>query len=268
MVIITLTKNSSKTISDTIKSLEEQTLKNILWIIVDENSQDHTKKLINESSINKEIIKTDKKGIFSCYNQVMDILKKRQINDIIYFLHSDDLIYENGTLKKIERLFETHNLDSLCGDIVFFKKNPKIFFRKWFASFKRNQIKIEDNLYRFKSFSKLDLLFGWSFPHTSFFFHSRILDKIPKYRENLKTSSDYGWSVEILLEEQINIHYLNEFIVKMRAGGTSTSISNILEQFKNDFVLIKKIFLKNHYDIFFCLIVLFSKKLRKIKQFF
>ena len=42
MVIVTLTKNSSKTIEKTIKSIEEQTLKNILWIVIDENSNDAT----------------------------------------------------------------------------------------------------------------------------------------------------------------------------------------------------------------------------------
>ena len=59
MVIITLTKNSSKTIAKTIKSIEEQTLKNILWIVIDENSNDTTLELVEKSKINKEIIKVD-----------------------------------------------------------------------------------------------------------------------------------------------------------------------------------------------------------------
>ena len=57
MIILTLTKNSSKTINDTIYSIENQSLKNIKWIIFDDNSNDDTLDKINYSSIDKEIIK-------------------------------------------------------------------------------------------------------------------------------------------------------------------------------------------------------------------
>jgi glycosyltransferase len=268
MVIITLTKNSSKTITKTIKSIEEQTLKNILWIVIDENSNDTTLELVEKSKINKEIIKTDKKGIFPCYNYILDILMKRNLNEVIFFLHSDDLIYNSDVLNKVENLFKKYSLMSLCGDILFFKNDNTKYFRKWLANYKKKQIKIEKNLYKFKTFSKKDLIFGWSFPHTSFFFHSKIISKIPKYKEELKTSSDYGWSVEILLQNKITIYYLNDYIVKMKAGGTSTNYLNIFNQFVNDFKLIKELFYKNKKDIFFCLIAIFSKKIRKIKQFF
>ena len=51
MIIITLTKNSSKTILDTIKSLENQSLKDIFWMILDDQSTDNTISLIKNSKI-------------------------------------------------------------------------------------------------------------------------------------------------------------------------------------------------------------------------
>ena len=57
MIIVTLIKNSSKTINDTICSIENQSLKNIKWIILDDNSTDDTLDKIYKSYINKEIIK-------------------------------------------------------------------------------------------------------------------------------------------------------------------------------------------------------------------
>ena len=61
MIIVTLIKNSSKTINDTICSLENQSLKNIKWIILDDNSTDDTldkiyKCLRKVNKLNKKII--------------------------------------------------------------------------------------------------------------------------------------------------------------------------------------------------------------------
>tara|TARA_B100000959_G_C14709148_1_gene512140 strand:+ start:504 stop:755 length:252 start_codon:yes stop_codon:yes gene_type:complete len=71
MVIITITKNSSKTLLDTVKSIEKQTYKNIKWIVIDENSKDNTLDIVKSSKLKKEIIQTKKKGIFVCYNQII-----------------------------------------------------------------------------------------------------------------------------------------------------------------------------------------------------
>lgn len=268
MIIVTITKNSSKTILDTIKSLERQTYKNIKWLIIDEKSTDNTLKLIKSSKLNKEIIHTKKKGIFVCYNEILKILKNRKISDIIFFLHSDDVLYNKNTLMNVYNLFQKYKISALCGDVVFFKNNKENIFRKWISNYPKKQIKISKNLYKFKNFNFNDFLFGWSFPHTSFFFHSKIIKKIPYYDHKFKTSSDYGWTIKILLQNNFDIYYINKFLIRMRSGGTSTNIRNLFVQFKNDFTIIKKIFYKSFLDYLYCLIILFFKKFWKLKQFF
>ncbi len=268
MIIITLTKNSSKTILDTIKSLENQSLKDIFWMILDDQSTDNTISLIKNSKIKHEIININTKGLFFAYNVALNILRERKLEDIIFFLHSDDIIYEKETLQNVENKFKEQNISSLIGNIVYFRDNQYKFFRIWKSDFSLKQTKISEKLYKFSKFSKKDLLFGWSFPHTSFFFHSRILQYIPKYDDNFKTSSDYGWSVEILLQNKFEIFYFDQFLIKMKSGGTSTTFSNFLKQIISDFKIIKKIFFRNFLDIFVCCFILFFKKFRKIKQFF
>ena len=54
MIVITLTKNSSKTISDTIKSIKNQTLKKIKWFVIDENSTDNTISLVKSAKLKKK----------------------------------------------------------------------------------------------------------------------------------------------------------------------------------------------------------------------
>jgi glycosyltransferase len=268
MVIVTLTKNSSKTIFDTIQSIQKQSLENIFWLVMDDGSEDQTVDLVRQSKINHEIIKINTKGLFFAYNHALEILKERKIDDIIFFLHSDDLIYTNETLQMVDDIFKRYDIKSLLGNILFFKNDKNKYFRYWKSNFPKKQIKISENIYKLTAFKKKDLLFGWSFPHTSFFFHTSILEKIPKYDEGFKTSSDYGWSTEILLENKFEIYYVDKYITKMKVGGRSTSLFNLGIQFMNDFKIIKKLFYRNFSDIFFCLIVVFSKKIRKIKQFF
>ena len=129
MIIITLTKNSSKTIIDTIKSLEKQNLKDIFWMIFDENSTDNTTNLIKNSSIEHEIINVKTEGLFFAYNEALEILKNRKFEDIIFFLHSDDLIYDSNTLQIVKNQFDNHNVSSLIGNIVYFNNNEHKFFR-------------------------------------------------------------------------------------------------------------------------------------------
>ena len=142
MIIITLTKNSSKTILETIKSLEKQNLKDIFWMILDDQSTDDTIDLINDSKIKHEIINIDTKGLFFAYNRAINILKERKIDDIIFFLHSDDLIYDNETLQIVKNKFEKHDISSLIGNIVYFSDNQNKFFRNWNSDFKSKQKKI------------------------------------------------------------------------------------------------------------------------------
>ena len=87
MVIVTLTKNSSKTIFDTIQSIQKQSFENIFWLVMDDGSEDQTVDLVRQSKINHEIIRINTKGLFFAYNHALEILKERKIDDIIFFLH-------------------------------------------------------------------------------------------------------------------------------------------------------------------------------------
>ena len=120
MIIITLTKNSSLTIDETIQSLETQKFENFEWYIFDSNSTDDTLNKINNSSLNFKIINLKTEGIFQTYNEILNYLRKLNSNKIIFFLHSDDLIYDEFTLGDVYSLFQNKKLDAIYGNIVFF----------------------------------------------------------------------------------------------------------------------------------------------------
>ena len=267
MIVITLTKNSALTIKDTIESIKSQKFKNILWFIFDERSKDATLKIIKDSNINFKIFRSNSNSIYDCFNKALRVIKKQKINDVIFFLHSDDIIYNKNVFYYINSFFKNYNIDILYGNILYFRNKNKVSFRKWDASFKEKQNSVKKSLFVLKKFAKKDFIRGWMFPHTSLFFHSRILDKIPFYDTQYKISADYLWSLKLLLNNNLKIFYWNNYIVKMRYGGSSTNFKNTINVLTEDYKILYNFYKGSFFKIILVIFTLFFKKIRKIRQF-
>ena len=76
MIVITLVKNAEKTIQKTIQSLEKQSVRVKLCIILDENSYDNSIKIIKKSRLKKLIISTNSNGILKLITMHLKLLKK------------------------------------------------------------------------------------------------------------------------------------------------------------------------------------------------
>jgi len=267
MIIVTLTKNSSNFIGETIASIEKQTLKNIHWLVIDSNSEDNTIDIINKSKLKKEVIFIKEQGIFPSYNKAYEIIENKNYNDIVFFLHSNDIIFDEKTLEKVENIFKFHNLDVAYGNIVFFKDNINNLIRHWKINL-NNKKKIDTLLYQEKDNLKKDFLLGYSLPHTSFFFNSKIIRNLPKYDENFKICSDYGWIIDLATKTSLKINFIDIIIIKMRVGGLSTNYRSYLPNLYNDFLILKKRFKKFKYINFLLIITAILKRVKKINQIF
>ena len=211
MLVITLTKNSAKTIAKTADSLSYQSFKDFKWIIVDDQSTDKTIKILEGyNKINIKILKGPDKGIFSAYNYAFDYIKLNKINDIIFFIHSDDQLFDNETFENVFNIFRKYDPHCLFGNIAYFKRHNYKLYRYWNSSFKDKQIKLDDNFYKLEKVTAKDLIYGYSFPHNSFFFHSRIIDNLPSYSTNYPFCSDYLWSLEAMLSSDIDFYFYDK----------------------------------------------------------
>ena len=131
--IITVVKNAETTIEKCIKSVLNQNYKNIQYIIIDGNSTDNTKKIIdkyrNKVSL---IISEDDNGIWDAMNKGIKLAK----GEILGFINADDIYYENS-LKIVNRYFSEENIDFLFGTVKKYKLmhgyNPSII--KWSFGF-------------------------------------------------------------------------------------------------------------------------------------
>lgn len=200
--IITVCYNSRNTIESTIQSVLHQTYLNIEYIIIDGGSEDGTKDIINKYLDNIAIyVSESDKGIYDAMNKGITLAT----GEIIGFLNSDDIFFDNDIILKIASLFtEFKSLDSVFGDIIFFnEKNKQI--RK-FSSKNWNVSK-----------------FAWGFmpPHPSFFCKHKVYKKFGLFKTDYKIAGDFEILVRFLLLYKINYKYASLITTKMRLGGIS-----------------------------------------------
>jgi len=202
--IITPTYNSGKTLRDTLESVLKQTYTNYEHIIVDGASKDNTIQIIKE---NEEKYKGKLKyisekdlGIYDAMNKGIKIAS----GDIIGFLNSDDIYANEKVLEKIVNKFKETNCDGTYANLVFMDEEtmhiPKRIWRE-----KRGKVQK-----------------GWHPAHPTLYLKKQVYDKIGMFNLKYKIAADFDFMLRMLLDKQIKLEYIDEYLVYMRIGGTST----------------------------------------------
>ena len=215
--IITVSYNSSATISDTIKSVLSQSYANIEYIIIDGSSTDNTIELINSfgDKISKFVSEPDL-GIYDAINKGIRLAK----GDIVGILNSDDFFYDNNVIEKVVQAFNEFDIDAVFGDVQFV-----------------DQIKISKTVrfYSSKHFDVRKFKFGFMPAHPSFYAKRDLFETIAYYKTDYKIAADFELLVRFLAINKIRYKYLEMIFVSMRAGGVST------KSIKSNFILNKEI---------------------------
>jgi glycosyltransferase involved in cell wall biosynthesis len=208
--IITVAFNSSTTISDSIRSVLEQSFKNIEYIIIDGGSSDGTQDIIKSfgTRISKFVSEPDK-GIYDAINKGIRLAS----GDIIGILHSDDVFYDNTVIDKIAGVFESSAIDAIYGDVRFVNANGAVV--RYYSS---------------AHFTPEKFRFGYMPAHPSFYAKRGLFDKFGYYKTDYTIAADYELLIRFLYTDRINARYIQMPFVNMRRGGISNKsfCSNIL----------------------------------------
>jgi glycosyltransferase involved in cell wall biosynthesis len=207
ITIITVTYNSEKYLENTILSVLNQTYKNIEYIIIDGGSTDRTISIIEKYAnfITTWISEKDV-GIYDAMNKGI----RNSTGDVIGFLNSDDIFFDNDTIENIANSFNI-NIECVFGDIVFVD------------SVNTNKI---TRHYSAKNFKLHHFSYGHMPPHPSFYALKTLYEKVGFFKVNYKIAADFDFILRSLLIKKSNYEYLNQIIVRMRSGGISSSIKN------------------------------------------
>ena len=203
--IVTTCYNSEKTIEETLQSVLSQNYDNYEHIIVDGASKDSTMDIVRkyESKYNGKLkyISEPDKGIFDAMNKGIQMAT----GDVIGLLNSDDKYANETILSKIASTIAKNNCDGIHGNLLFMDAEtmtkPQ---RKWIT--KSTNIKT-----------------GNLTAHPTLYLKKEVYDKLGLYNLKYPIVSDYDFMVRLLLDKDINLVHINEYLIHMRIGGTSTS---------------------------------------------
>jgi glycosyltransferase involved in cell wall biosynthesis len=203
--VITVCYNSGKTIGATLRSVREQTHKNIEHIIIDGGSMDNTLEVLAIEGLHvSHIISEKDEGIYDAMNKGL----KLATGDVIAFLNADDYYIDQSVLADVAQIMVTENLDVLYGDVIFFSlKNKKFILRRY-------------NSGRF-SISKLGL--GWMPAHPALFIRKFIFKEVGVFRTDYRIAGDFEFIVRVFNNLKIKHRHWAKALVCMQIGGISTS---------------------------------------------
>lgn len=218
--IITIVYNRAYCIADCIRSVLNQTYHNVEYIIIDGGSTDGTQNKIApfEKDLYYYISEKDK-GIFDALNKGI----KKATGDIIGILNSDDLFYENSTLEKIAKAFSSNQTDIVYAKGMFVDQTDL------------SQVK---RIYPSCPFKREYLRFGWIPLHPTIYVRREIFLKYGYYNSGYTIASDYEISLRWFQNDDIIKHFIDEWVVKMRLGGLSTSSKHQIQKSKEDLRII------------------------------
>lgn len=204
--IITVSYNSAATIRDTIESVLSQGYKNIEYIIVDGASKDTTMAIVNEYGykISKVVSEPDK-GIYDAMNKGISLAT----GDVIGILNSDDFYEGSEVISSVVESFSSSpDSQVVFGDIVFVNADDLNTVTRFYGA---------------EHFRAWKLRFGWMPPHPATFVRSEAYKATGLYSTEYKISADYEMFVRLLLVRKFKFSRLDKVLVRMRAGGVSTS---------------------------------------------
>ncbi len=231
--IITVVRNAKELFLKTLESVKNQTYANIEYVVVDGNSTDGTKELIEE---NQEFITTwiseKDKSLYDAMNKGLRL----STGDFVWFLHAGDTIPTPQTLENvINEILNKDNFENI--DFIYGKVKIK---------------SIEDDTYTFLDYHKIaptekklsnlgykNFLEGMVICHQAMLVRREIA---PFYDLNFRLAGDIDWSIRLFKEiekrkknkDEVRVKQSELVIAHFLAGGISTSQKkkSLQERFK------------------------------------
>jgi len=237
--IITVVRNSKELFLQTLESVKNQTYQNIEYVVIDGNSTDGTKELIedNQVFITKWISEKDK-SLYDAMNKGL----KLSTGDFVWFLHAGDIIPTNQTVENvINNVFYKNNFENQSDknnfqniDFIYGKVKIKQLDTTFTEYHKIAPTEKELSKLGYKNF-----LEGMVICHQAMLVCREIA---PFYDLDFRLAGDIDWSIRLFKEiekrkknkEEVRVKQTEIIIAHFLAGGISTSQKkkSLQERFK------------------------------------
>ena len=208
--IITATFNSEGTLRRCLDSVAKQTaLTNIEHLIIDGGSEDETLCIAAEYPHVAYCVSERDRGIYHAFNKGLGAAT----GDLIYFLNSDDYLYESTTVEKIiEQL--SSGADFLCGRILV-------------VNHMTGQTHVSP--------SKAAAGDRYKPTHPGFVCHRRLFEKIGPFNECLSIAAD-TYLMKRAIAECVGI-FSEQILATFSQDGVSSKPENRSSVIKQDYII-------------------------------
>ena len=245
--IVTATFNSAKTVRDTFESVLSQSFQDYEYLIVDGGSKDSTLDILREYEPRFQGRMSWKsepdKGIYDAMNKGF----KQAGGDIMMLINSDDFFARTDALEMVVKTFDEHpEADCVYADLYYVSADNT------------------DNVVRvWKTGEQRPFRTGWLPAHPTFYVKRDVYEKYGYFNLDYPLAADFELMLRFVEKHHIKVHYLPEYLVKMRLGGaTSKNLHNIIQQDRECIRAFKENGL--HSSPFYII----YRLLPKVKQFF
>jgi glycosyltransferase involved in cell wall biosynthesis len=196
--VITVCKNSEDVIERAIQSVLAQSYKSIEYLLIDGGSTDRTLEIVEKYKSHIHFLLSEKdKGIYDAMNKGI----KRATGEIIYFLNSDDSLYDSDVVADVIGRFEIGDpllvygniwlINNEHGDIIKYDKVSKEFFL-------HNTI-----------------------CHQALFMKRELLREIGPYDDRYRVYADVDWLIKAFLKYAHAFRYYDRVICRYSYRGVS-----------------------------------------------
>jgi glycosyltransferase involved in cell wall biosynthesis len=179
--------NAGKYLNLSIKSILNQSYKNLELIIVDDFSTDHSRKILNSFKDRRIKLFLLKKHIGR--TPALNYGLKKTKGDHVAILDADDIAHKDRIQIQQKFLSKNHHINIVGSRTRLIDKNGK--FIKLFKMPKT-----------IKELNKV-IVYKNVFPHSSIMFNKKFLNKIGNYPKNLIYAQDYGLILKFAIYGQL-----------------------------------------------------------------
>lgn len=230
--VITVVFNGEKTLEDTIKSVLNQTYKNVEYIVVDGGSTDSTLEIIKKYDDQIAYWLSEKdSGLYDAMNKAIKLTK----GDWVHILNADDYYVDNQVLEKASQCL----------------LEPEKYFYYFTMKFQEVNGQINTQKYPVSFLNYLKLFYSAYIPHPTLFVARRQYDKLGLFDTNFKIAADHDLILRLCKNYQPK--FFDIPVTLMRDGGVSSV------NFKKTFADFREVTIKNGLNKYLAFLIFYFK---------
>ena len=195
--IVTVCRNSATVLPQALASLKAQSFADREWVVVDGASTDATMDIVRASAeqLGEGVSEPDA-GIYDAMNKGWE----RARGDVVYFLNSDDALYDSAVLAQVADAFNRDPaLDVLIGEIVYRYGDGRMV-RRSFRHLNAKSLIYEDLC------------------HQAVFARRSVFERIGGFNPTFRINADYDWLIRVF-RSGARITWLDSPVAYFSAGG-------------------------------------------------